>query len=78
MFNPGWEQGCKHCSFWADHYRGMIQHLNHPDVSFVCISRTPLEKLEAFKKRTGWTIPWYSSGNTDFNYDFQHLFPKKK
>ncbi|WP_066254124.1 DUF899 family protein [Neobacillus drentensis] len=65
MFNPSWEQGCKHCSFWADHYSGMIPHLNHRDVSFVCISRAPLEKLEAFKKRMGWTFPWYSSGPTN-------------
>lgn len=74
MFSPNWDQGCKHCSFWADHYSGMIPHLNHRDVSFVCISRGPLEKLEKFKKRMGWTFPWYSSGNTDFNYDFQASF----
>ena len=78
MFNPSWEQGCKHCSFWADHYSGMIPHLNHRDVSFVCISRAPLEKLEAFKKRMGWTFPWYSSGNTDFNYDFQASFTEEE
>ncbi|PGZ88783.1 thioredoxin family protein [Bacillus sp. AFS029533] len=74
MFSPTWDQGCKHCSFWADHYSGMIPHLNHRDVSFVCISRGPLEKLEKFKKRMGWTFPWYSSGHTDFNYDFQASF----
>jgi predicted dithiol-disulfide oxidoreductase (DUF899 family) len=78
MFNPSWEQGCKHCSFWADHYSGMIPHLNHRDVSFVCISRAPLEKLEAFKKRMGWTFPWYSSGQTDFNYDFQASFTEEE
>ncbi|PFO01227.1 thioredoxin [Bacillus sp. AFS076308] len=78
MFNPSWEQGCKHCSFWADHYSGMIPHLNHQDVSFVCISRAPLEKLEAFKKRMGWTFPWYSSGQTDFNYDFQASFTEEE
>jgi len=74
MFNPSWDQGCKHCSFWADHYSGMIPHLNHRDVTFICISRASLEKLEAFKTRMGWTFPWYSSGNTDFNYDFQAAF----
>ncbi|NHC42203.1 DUF899 family protein [Bacillus sp. MM2020_1] len=77
MFNPSWDQGCKHCSFWADHYSGMLPHLNHRDVSFVCISRAPLEKLEAFKKRMGWEFPWYSSQNTDFNYDFQASFSEE-
>jgi predicted dithiol-disulfide oxidoreductase (DUF899 family) len=78
MFNPSWDQGCKHCSFWADHYSGMIPHLNHRDVSFVCLSRAPLEKLETFKKRMGWTFPWYSSGQTDFNYDFQASFTEEE
>ncbi|WP_430311048.1 DUF899 domain-containing protein [Rummeliibacillus pycnus] len=77
MFDPNWDQGCKHCSFWADHYSGMIPHLNHRDVSFVCISRAPIEKLEAYKKRMGWKFPWYSSQQTDFNYDFQATFPKE-
>lgn len=78
MFNPSWDQGCKHCSFWADHYSGMIPHLNHRDVSFVCISRAPLKKLEAFKKRMDWAFPWYSSGQTDFNYDFQASFTEEE
>src|SRR6476660_7751577 len=78
MFDPSWDQGCKHCSFWADHYSGMIPHLHHRDVSFVCISRAPLEKLEAFKKRMGWTFPWYSSQHTDFNYDFQATFTEEE
>ncbi|MDN3019156.1 thioredoxin family protein [Paenibacillus sp. BSR1-1] len=78
MFDPGWDQGCKHCSFWADHYSGMIPHLNHRDVTFVCLSRAPLEKLEAFKQRMGWTFPWFSSGQTDFNYDFQASFTKEE
>ncbi|HWI50208.1 MAG TPA: thioredoxin family protein [Rummeliibacillus sp.] len=78
MFDPSWDQGCKHCSFWADHYSGMIPHLNHRDVSFVCISRAPVEKLEPYKKRMGWTFPWYSSQHTDFNYDFQASFPKEE
>ncbi|MET3290811.1 UNVERIFIED_CONTAM: putative dithiol-disulfide oxidoreductase (DUF899 family) [Brevibacillus sp. OAP136] len=78
MFDPSWDQGCKHCSFWADHYSGMIPHLHHRDVSFACISRAPLQKLEAFKKRMGWTFPWYSSENTDFNYDFQASFTEEE
>jgi predicted dithiol-disulfide oxidoreductase (DUF899 family) len=78
MFDPSWGQGCKHCSFWPDHYSGMIPHLNHRDVSFVCISRASVEKLEAFKKRMGWTFPWYSSQHTDFNYDFQASFTEEE
>jgi predicted dithiol-disulfide oxidoreductase (DUF899 family) len=74
MFNPDWTEGCPHCSFWADNFNGIDVHLNHRDVSFVAISRAPLAKLEAFKKRMGWTFKWVSSGQTDFNYDYQASF----
>jgi len=53
MFAPGWEQSCPHCSFWADHYDGMLVHLNHRDVSFVVASRAPLAEIKPFKKRKG-------------------------
>jgi predicted dithiol-disulfide oxidoreductase (DUF899 family) len=74
MFPPEWEEGCKHCSFWADHYDAMLPHLEHRDVSFVVISRAPLGKLEGFKKRMGWKFKWVSSGGTDYNYDYQASF----
>ena len=74
MFAPGQDQGCPHCSFWADHYDGTVVHLNHRDVSFVVVTRAPLSKIEAFKKRMGWRFTWVSSGQTDFNYDFQASF----
>jgi predicted dithiol-disulfide oxidoreductase (DUF899 family) len=74
MFNPAGDAGCKHCSFWADNFNGIDVHLSHRDVSFVAISRAPLAKLEAFKKRMGWTFKWVSSGQTDFNYDYQASF----
>jgi predicted dithiol-disulfide oxidoreductase (DUF899 family) len=74
MFAPEWNEGCKHCSFWADNFNGLGIHLNHRDVSFVAISRAPLEKLEAFKKRMGWSFKWVSSGQNDFNYDYQASF----
>jgi predicted dithiol-disulfide oxidoreductase (DUF899 family) len=74
MFPAEWEEGCKHCSFWADHFDAMGAHLNHRDVSFAAISRAPLSKLEAFKKRMGWHFKWVSSGGNDFNYDFQVSF----
>jgi len=74
MFAPEWDEGCKHCSFWADNFDGIDVHLRHRDVTFVAISRAPLAKLEAFKKRMGWRFAWYSSYGTDFNYDFQASF----
>ena len=70
MFGPDWEEGCKSCSFWADHFSAMIPHLNQRDVGFVAISRAPLAKLQAFAKRLGWTFNWVSSGGTDFNFDY--------
>ncbi len=74
MFAPDWNEGCKHCSFWADNFNGLGIHLNHRDVSFVAISRAPLDKLEAFRKRMGWSFKWVSSGQNDFNYDYQASF----
>jgi len=74
MFAPEWSEGCKHCSFWADNFNGLGIHLNHRDVSFVAISRAPLAKLDAFKKRMGWSFKWVSSGQNDFNYEYQASF----
>jgi predicted dithiol-disulfide oxidoreductase (DUF899 family) len=76
MFAPGWTQGCPHCSFWADNFNGIPVHLANRDVTMVAISRAPLEKLQAFQKRMGWTFKWLSSGSTDFNYDFNVSFTK--
>lgn len=74
MFNPADDQGCKHCSFWADHYDGMGVHLNHRDVTFVVVSRAPLAKLQAFQQRMGWRFKWVSSAPSDFNYDYHVSF----
>ena len=74
MFNPEWDEGCLHCSFWADNFNGIPVHLNHRDVTFVAISRAPLAKIDAFKKRMGWSFKWVSSFRTDFNSDFQASF----
>lgn len=74
MFDPSWEAGCKSCSFWADNFNGIIVHLNHRDVTMVAISRAPLGKIEAFKKRMGWSFKWLSSASTDFNYDYHVSF----
>jgi len=74
MFGPDWDTGCKSCSYVADHYNGAIPHLSGRDVSFVTISRAPLAKLEAFKKRMGWNFNWVSSGANEFNFDFNVSF----
>jgi predicted dithiol-disulfide oxidoreductase (DUF899 family) len=70
MFDPSWEAGCKSCSFIADNFEGGLIHLRARDTSFVAVSRAPLATLEAFKKRMGWSFPWLSSFESDFNYDF--------
>jgi len=70
MFGPDWEKGCTGCSFLVDHLNGIIPHLQQKDIAFAAISRAPLAKLEAFKRRMGWSFRWVSSGSSDFNYDF--------
>src|SRR5262245_26357941 len=60
MFDPEWSQGCKSCSFLADHYNPAIVHLNHRDVSMVTISRAPIQKLLAFRERMEWAFKWVS------------------
>ncbi|MFD1328113.1 DUF899 domain-containing protein [Mycoplana ramosa] len=78
MFGPDWQAGCRGCSFVADHIDGMLPHLNHHDVTMVCVSRAPLDKIEAYKKRMGWKFPWYSSYGSDFNFDYQVSFTKEE
>src|SRR6202051_5020332 len=70
MFPPDWDEGCLHCSFWADNFNGLGVHLNHRDTSFVAISRAPITKIEPFKNRMGWGFKWVSSFGTDFNFDY--------
>jgi predicted dithiol-disulfide oxidoreductase (DUF899 family) len=74
MLAPGWEQGCPSCSFMADHADGMTVHLAHRGVTFVAISRAPLNEIERFRQRMGWQFTWVSSNGTDFNYDFRVSF----
>ena len=79
MLGPGWEEGCKSCSFMADHTDGMNVHLAQRDVTFVAISRAPLAGIERFRKRMGWRFKWVSSHGGDFNYDFHVSFtPEEK
>jgi predicted dithiol-disulfide oxidoreductase (DUF899 family) len=74
MFGPDWDAGCKHCSFWADNFNGIIVHLNHRDVTMLAVSRAPFSKLAAYQKRMGWTFTWVSSSETDFNFDYHVSF----
>ncbi len=77
MFGPDWEEGCKSCSYLADHFDGANWHLPQRDVTFVVISRAPLSKLEAYKKRMGWRFKWVSSHGNDFNFDYHVSFTKE-
>jgi predicted dithiol-disulfide oxidoreductase (DUF899 family) len=70
MFAPDWEEGCIGCSFESDHIESALPHLSRKDVAFAAVSRAPLDKIESFKRRMGWTFAWVSSGETDFNYDY--------
>jgi predicted dithiol-disulfide oxidoreductase (DUF899 family) len=70
MFGPDYTAGCPSCSAIADGFNGCTVHLAHHDVTLSAISRAPLAKLQAYKRRMGWTFPWASSFGTDFNFDF--------
>src|SRR4029453_2752493 len=77
MFGPDYDEGCRVCSLVADNFAGSLVHLAARDTAFAVISRAPLEKIEPFKKRMGWSFPWLSSFGTDFNYDFQATLDDK-
>jgi predicted dithiol-disulfide oxidoreductase (DUF899 family) len=70
MFGPDYTAGCPVCSSGADTYSGAVRHLRARDVTFLCISRAPLDRLLAYKRRMGWRFPWVSSHGSDFNFDF--------
>jgi predicted dithiol-disulfide oxidoreductase (DUF899 family) len=70
MLGPGWEEGCKSCSYLADHFDGANWHLPHRGVNFVVVSRAPLSEIEPYQKRMGWRFKWVSSHGSDFNFDY--------
>jgi predicted dithiol-disulfide oxidoreductase (DUF899 family) len=83
MFDPAtaspetsWTEdaACFACSFWADNFNGIVVHLNQRDVTMIAVSRAPYEKIAAYEQRMGWTFPWFSSGQSDFNYDYHVSF----
>jgi predicted dithiol-disulfide oxidoreductase (DUF899 family) len=78
MFGPGWEEGCKSCSYLADHFDGANWHLPHRDVSLVVISRAPLSEFAPYKKRMGWRFKWVSSHGNNFNCDDHVSFTKEE
>lgn len=74
MFGPDYTAGCPSCSAIADGFDGIVVHLANHDVAFWAVSRAPLAKLQAYRRRMGWTCPWASSLGSDFNYDFNVSF----
>jgi predicted dithiol-disulfide oxidoreductase (DUF899 family) len=78
MLGPGWQEGCKSCSYLSDHWDGATVHLVHRDVTFLCISRAPYDQIAAFRKRMGWRFDWVSSFANDFNRDFHVSFEKNE
>jgi predicted dithiol-disulfide oxidoreductase (DUF899 family) len=77
MFGPDWDEGCVGCSLLADQVDGGRQHLEHKDVSWVAVSRGPIDRLEAYRRRMGWSFRWVSSADSDFNFDFHVSFPEE-
>jgi predicted dithiol-disulfide oxidoreductase (DUF899 family) len=77
MLGPGWEEGCKSCSYLADHFDGANWHLPHRDVTFIVVSRAPLSEIQAYQNRMGWRFKWLSSHDTDFNFDYHVSFTKE-
>ncbi len=78
MFYPRWEDGCPSCSAGAEEVsEGLLEHLRVRDTSFAYVSRAPIDKIERYKAKKGWTFPWYSSYGSDFNYDFEVTLDEK-
>ena len=68
------DAACAGCSFWADNFDGIVVHLNHRDVTLVAVSRAPYAKIDAYRKRMGWSFHWFSSAETEFNVDYKVSF----
>src|SRR2546430_2081723 len=77
MFGPPYTAGCPVCSSMADTFNGAVPHLNARDATFTCISRAPLGKLQAYKRRMGWSFPWASSYQSDYNFDLEISRPEE-
>ena len=77
MFAPDWQAGCKSCSFWMDNFEGTEAHLGARDTALAMVSSAPLKTLQKFRARMGWTMPWVSAANTDFNQDYGVTFSQQ-
>jgi predicted dithiol-disulfide oxidoreductase (DUF899 family) len=77
MFDPDWQQGCPYCSHIIDNV-GHLAHLHALDTTFAIVSQAPISKIEPFRARMGWSIPWYSLAGNDFNYDFHSTAEKSE
>jgi predicted dithiol-disulfide oxidoreductase (DUF899 family) len=77
MFGPAYTAGCPVCSSAADTFNGAVPHLNARDVTFTAISRAPLDKLQGYRQRMGWTFPWASSYDSDYNFDLEISRPEE-
>jgi predicted dithiol-disulfide oxidoreductase (DUF899 family) len=77
MLGPSWKEGCKSCSYLADHFDGANWHLPQRDVTFVVVSRAPLSEIQAYQNRMGWRFKWLSSHDSDFNFDYHVSFTKE-
>jgi predicted dithiol-disulfide oxidoreductase (DUF899 family) len=78
MFGENWEVACPGCSSLADGLSGVVAHLNDRDVTLICMSQAPLEKLVAYKERRGWTVPWVSAYGSDFLFDYGYAFRREE
>ena len=78
MLGPNWEEGCRSCSFLADHFDATQIHLAHRDVTFIAVSQAPLPRIKAFQKRMGWRFPWVSAFANDFQTDYGVHFTKEE
>jgi predicted dithiol-disulfide oxidoreductase (DUF899 family) len=77
MFGEDWEVACPGCSSLADGLSGNVVHLNDRDVTLICMSQAPHEKLAAYKERRGWTVPWVSASGSDFLFDYSYAFRRE-
>ena len=78
MFGADWDEGCTSCSFWIDNLDGIGAHLNARDTALALVSKGPLDNLLKFRARMGWSLPWYSAANSDFNEDCAVTFPQSE
>jgi predicted dithiol-disulfide oxidoreductase (DUF899 family) len=78
MFGPEYTAGCPACSAIADGFDGFVAHLENHDVGMIAVSRAPIDALQAYRRRMGWTFPWASSAGSDFNYDFNSSFTEEQ